>query len=186
MSFQACLRKDGSCWRQEMQGRRRHRRTLKMGDTRNHVKMSIWRKGRKNEGNEWKEKFLGTCKEMNPWKEVLYDEQGTPLRNCILCVSHAGAGTPPKGLWYRGNPCQSRGAVWSKKEYKKEISVCCSQPSALPISSSKSLEGLIVIYVKTRVVETRKGKEMVCSWVWTRGREGISQNISSPTTLTNN
>lgn len=54
---------------------------------------------------------LGTCKETNPLKEVLCDGQETPLRDHILCVTCAGSGTPLKGLWPRGNPCQSRRAA---------------------------------------------------------------------------
>lgn len=80
------------------------------------MKSSVQRKMKRNWGGVWKETLLGSRIEMDLWKVVLYAGGGTLLRDCILWVTHAGAGTPLKGLWPRGNPCQSRVAVRSKEQ----------------------------------------------------------------------
>jgi len=51
---------------------------------RGYVKRSVWKKGRRNAGDACKKTLLGTCIEMHAWNEVLYAEQGTLLRDCIL------------------------------------------------------------------------------------------------------
>lgn len=103
---------------QEMQEEiqdRRHGRIRKRVNMRRYVKRSVWRKGRGNGRDAWKETMLGTCIETQPWKQVLCAGRGIPLRNCIFWVTCAGAGTPLKGLWPKGSPCQSRGAVRTKE-----------------------------------------------------------------------